>query len=31
MVNEKNSESGETAGRPKGWSKKFGYYALKKL
>ena len=29
MLNEKNSESSEIAGRPKGRSKKFGYYALK--
>lgn len=29
IVNEKSSESGETACRPKGCSKKFGFYAFK--
>lgn len=31
IVNEKSSESGETAGRPKGCSKKFGFYAFKNV
>ena len=30
-MNEKSSESGETAGRPKGCSKKFGFYAFKNV